>query len=164
MSLTDKQTRFVKAYLIGKNGKQAAIAAGYGEAGASVEANRLLKNAKVVAALDKAQQDALKPAVPKPAQQAKATPADVASVAFVPNLLAAMEVGMTPLDYMLSVMNDSEAECERRDKMAVSAAPYVHGKKGEGGKKEEKQDAAKKASAGKFAPSMAPRLVSNNRH
>ena len=43
---------------------------------------------------------------------------------------------------------------------AVALMPYVHAKAGETGKKDAKQDAAKKASAGKFAPSHAPvRLV-----
>lgn len=34
--------------------------------------------------------------------------------------------GETPLAYMLRVMRDSRAGDERRDKMAASAAPYVH--------------------------------------
>lgn len=52
---------------------------------------------------------------------------------------AASSEGMTPLEYMLSVMRDSAAEPERRDRMASSAAPYIHPRlastevKGEGG-------------------------------
>lgn len=34
--------------------------------------------------------------------------------------------GETPLEYMLRVMRDPDAEPERRDKMAMGAAPYVH--------------------------------------
>ena len=34
--------------------------------------------------------------------------------------------GLTPLDYMLSVMRDETAPAERRDYMARAAAPYVH--------------------------------------
>lgn len=34
--------------------------------------------------------------------------------------------GLTPLDYMLSVMRDATAEDGRRDDMAKAAAPYVH--------------------------------------
>jgi phage terminase small subunit len=33
---------------------------------------------------------------------------------------------MSPLEYMLSVMNDPDADPARRDRMAVAAAPYVH--------------------------------------
>ncbi len=49
--------------------------------------------------------------------------------------------GLTPLDYMLSVMRDEEADAKRRDAMASAVAPYVHprlstteltGKDGEG--------------------------------
>jgi phage terminase small subunit len=52
MSLTDKQRRFVEAYLLEPNGTKAAVAAGYSESSAAVEANRLLKHAKVVAAIE----------------------------------------------------------------------------------------------------------------
>ena len=34
--------------------------------------------------------------------------------------------GETPLDYMMSVLRDQNAEQARRDEMAKSAAPYVH--------------------------------------
>tara|TARA_R110002020_G_scaffold36894_35_gene111027 strand:- start:2534 stop:2887 length:354 start_codon:yes stop_codon:yes gene_type:complete len=36
--------------------------------------------------------------------------------------------GVTPLDYMLSVMRDEDAPPARRDEMAKAAAPYVHPK------------------------------------
>lgn len=52
MSLTEKQRRFVDAYLLDPNGTQAAIAAGYSPKSAAVEANRLLSNAKVAAELE----------------------------------------------------------------------------------------------------------------
>lgn len=51
MSLTDKQARFVEAYLLDPNGKKAAIEAGYSAATAEVAASRLLRHAKVAAAL-----------------------------------------------------------------------------------------------------------------
>jgi hypothetical protein len=34
--------------------------------------------------------------------------------------------GLTPLDYMLSVLRDDKQPAERRDYMAKAAAPYVH--------------------------------------
>lgn len=61
----------------------------------------------------------------------------------------------TPLEFLLSVMNDNTAEDRLRLEAAKTAAPYVHTKKGEGGKKEEQQDAAKKA-ANKFAALPPP--------
>ena len=72
--------------------------------------------------------------------------------------------GLTPLEYMLSVMNSESVDDARRDKMAIAAAPYVHGKAAEvaPGKKEQKQEAAEKVAAGKFAPRGGPKLAVNN--
>jgi hypothetical protein len=41
---------------------------------------------------------------------------------------AAEATGVTPLNYMLSVMRDAKAEPKRRDAMAIAAAPYLHPK------------------------------------
>lgn len=72
--------------------------------------------------------------------------------------------GMTPLEYMLSVMNDDDQEPTRRDRMAMAAAPYVHARASDvaPGKKEQKQEAAEKVAAGKFAPRGGPRLAVSN--
>lgn len=50
----------------------------------------------------------------------KAVPADIRA--------AARAAKLTPLEYMLTVMNDERAEESRRDRMAQAAAPYVHPK------------------------------------
>ena len=66
---------------------------------------------------------------------------------------------LTPLEYMLKVMNDPQAEKERRDRMAQAAAPYIHARAGEGvGKKDEKAESAERAAQGKFAPGKPPEL------
>lgn len=65
---------------------------------------------------------------------------------------------LSPLEYMLLVMNSDEVDDGRRDRMAVAAAPFVHTKMGEGGKKEQKDEAAKKV-ASRFAPSAPPKLA-----
>jgi hypothetical protein len=39
--------------------------------------------------------------------------------------------GETPLEYMLRVMRDHSEDIDRRDKMAIGAAPYVHARKTE---------------------------------
>ena len=38
------------------------------------------------------------------------------------------ESGMSPLDYMLTVMRDETAHSARRDRMAQAAAPFIHPK------------------------------------
>lgn len=46
-------------------------------------------------------------------------------------LTRAMEIaasGLLPLDYMLGVMRDEEADVSRRDDMAKASASYVHPK------------------------------------
>jgi hypothetical protein len=67
---------------------------------------------------------------------------------------------LTPLEYMLRVMNDPNEDKDMRARMAIAAAPFVHSRKGEGGgKKDERDQKAKAASSGKFAPSAPPLKV-----
>jgi len=76
-----------------------------------------------------------------------------------PDIAAAAEAAnLTPLEYMLKVMNDAtETDKARKDRMAIAAAPFCHVRKGEGaGKKDEKADRAKSAASGKFAASKPP--------
>ena len=58
--------------------------------------------------------------------------------------------GLTPLEYMLGVINDPSADESRRDRMAQAAAPYVHPKAeaAEGGKKAQREAAARVAERG----------------
>lgn len=55
-----------------------------------------------------------------------------------------------PLDYMLRIMRDPEADPARRDRMAALAAPYVHARAADKapGKKQQRKDAAAGAGAG----------------
>jgi hypothetical protein len=58
--------------------------------------------------------------------------------------------GMSPLDYMLTVMRDPQADPMRRDRLAIAAAPYVHPRvePKSRGKKQRAEDAAKTAAVG----------------
>jgi len=60
---------------------------------------------------------------------------------------AAINAGLTPLEYMLAVMRDPGAEQVRRDRMAMAAAPYCHPRMAENtvGKKEVQKVKAKVA-------------------
>jgi hypothetical protein len=74
-------------------------------------------------------------------------------------LTIATNGAQTPLEFLLSVMNDNEIEDRLRLDAAKTAAQYCHLKKGDGGVKDEKQEAAKKAGAGKFGAAPPPLRV-----
>lgn len=58
-------------------------------------------------------------------------------------------LNLTPLEYMLRVVNDVTADEQRRDRMAQAAAPYVHPKAGEpAGKKADRDAKARVAQHG----------------
>ncbi len=67
--------------------------------------------------------------------------------------------GITPLSYMLAVLNDPDADASRRDRMAVAAAPYLHPRTADTGAKAERQSAAAKAATGRFATPPSPKLA-----
>lgn len=54
-TLTPRQARFVEEYLVDLNATQAALRAGYSEAGAEVRGSELVRNRKVAAAIRAAQ-------------------------------------------------------------------------------------------------------------
>lgn len=68
-----------------------------------------------------------------------------------------------PMVFLMALMNDLEADIKVRADAAKALLPFMHGKKGEGGKKDEKAERAKKAATGKFAAAAAPKLIVNNR-
>jgi phage terminase small subunit len=68
----------------------------------------------------------------------------------------------TPLDYLLSVMRNPRIDTKLRIQSASIAAPYMHGKVTEPGKREGRRQAAAKlgeAPGSRFAASAPPKLV-----
>lgn len=63
-----------------------------------------------------------------------------------------------PEKFLTAVMNDSGTDVKVRVDAAKALMPFRHKKLGEGGKKEQKDDAAKKV-AGRFAAGAPPKLV-----
>ena len=61
---------------------------------------------------------------------------------------------LTPLSYMLSVINDPAAASYRRDKMAIAAAPFVHVRVAAKGKKAAAAEAAKNAGGGEWGDDL----------
>lgn len=74
--------------------------------------------------------------------------------------------GASPLDYMLAVMRDETAKPERRDRMAIAAAPLVHTRPiddAPGKKAETKAKAARVASTGRLATPPPPKAAAGSR-
>ena len=77
-----------------------------------------------------------------------------------PILLPNLPTTGDPLAFLLALMRDAEADSRTRRSAAVACLPYCHARISESGIKDQAQTAAKKAGAGKFAPSLSPvRLV-----
>lgn len=58
---------------------------------------------------------------------------------------------MLPLDYLLMVINDPNADSDRKDRLAIAAAPYCHPRLIEPqkiGKKDREDEAAERAGVG----------------
>lgn len=73
-----------------------------------------------------------------------------------PKLPLTVPAAPTPLAFLLSVMNDPEADPALRVKAASTAAQYMHTRRQDGGKKDEQADKAKQAASGKFAAAPSP--------
>ena len=147
MALTEQKRRYADARLAGMGKKQAAIEAGCPEKTAAQAASRYEKDPDVIAAMSRtvAVQERKKSAPPEvdPNPHIPATAAD-------------------PLEFMRQMMNDLEAEPKLRLDAAKALAAFTVAKPGEQGKKDQKADAAKKASAGRFGQSAPPRLAVDN--
>lgn len=72
----------------------------------------------------------------------------------------AIALNLTPLEYLLSVMNNPAEDKNIRIRVAGMVAPFVHPKPGERtGKKDEKEEKAKNAAGGKWKTGRAPLLL-----
>lgn len=178
MALTSKKRAFIVAVREGASNKDAAVAAGCSEKTASAAGSRLAKDPDVVRELHKLNalfpvngdvKADVKGAVK--AARAKATPSEPKpAFEYVPRALRqpqdvldeaedADEPGRVytdPKDYLLDDMNDRTLDRKDRRDAAKALMPFLHARKGEGGKKEEKENAAKTASKGKFGASAPP--------
>lgn len=144
--LTAKKQRFAAAIAGGATKRGAAIAAGYSEKTAQQAGCNLSKDADVVAEL------ARLGAGGKPLSAESDSRPD-------------HQTGdkKTPLEIMESIANDEAVPLELRLRAAQAAAPYIHPKIGEAGKKEGRKKAAGDVAGGKFAPSAPPKLVVSNK-
>lgn len=160
MALTTKQRAFVEAVRGGASNRDAAIAAGYAASSASVAGSRLAKHPNVIAALAELPVNknvkGLPPAKARKQQSVEVMPEEEDFSFDVTKALSFAD----PKDFLLATMNDFSTEPKLRVDAAKALMPFIHQRKGEGGKKEEKELAAKVAGKGKFGAAAPPQLRS----
>jgi len=138
MALTGKKRAFADAVLAGLSNKDAAISAGFSEKTASAAGSRIVKDPDVKAYLDQRRQtpaSAGASALPAPGKTDEAF--DIPPTA-------------DPVEFLTKVMNEPAADLRLRIDAAKAMLPFKHKKLGEGGKKDEKEAAAKAAGTGRF--------------
>lgn len=143
MALTGKKRVFADAVLAGRSNKDAAIEAGYSAATASAAGSRLVKELPVAAYITSRR--AAPAAAPAASAKSPVLPSDDEEA---DPLNGARYVD--PKDFLGAAMNAPELEMRQRIDCAKALMPFTHQKLGEGGKKDQKQAAAEKASTGKF--------------
>ncbi|OBY57730.1 terminase small subunit [Pseudomonas sp. AU12215] len=163
MALTDKQRRFVDAKARGASNKEAAEAAGCLGSSASVSGSRWAKDPKIIAAIEALTAELNVKGKTRSAKSWKPPPDDVDDLPEGDEsdgeFLTCLPNTGDPLEWLLALMNEPRAKVFDRRNAAQTAMPYVHGKKGDQGKKEAKQEAAKEAGAGKYKQSKPPLKV-----
>ncbi len=159
MALTPKKRAFVDALRGGASNKDAAIAAGYAASSASAAGSRLAKDPYVMAAMagttfnKKVNKIVKAPAAQQPAGEALQTAEPDDSPGFD---LSKVLSYSDPKAFLLAAMNDHETEKKLRVDAAKALMPFMHQRKGETGKKTERENAAKVAGAGRFGSSPPP--------
>lgn len=144
MALTAKKKLFAEALSRGMSNKDAAIEAGYSAATASAAGSRLVKDPAVVAYLKACRAETRK---------------IVEKAAPTFDIKKALQHS-DPKAFLLAAMNDSKMEDKLRVDAAKALMPFMHKKLGEGGKKEAREDEAKKV-ASRFPAAAPPRLAAS---
>lgn len=163
MALTDKQRQFVDAKARGASNKEAAEAAGCKASTASAAGSRWANDPKIAAAIlarkaELSVNTGRSSFAPKQGEEeGPEAPQDAGG-----EFLDCMPFTDDPLEWLLALMNEPRAKVFDRRNAAQTAVPYIHGKKGDSGKKDQKAAAAKEAGKGRFAPRSAPKMVVDN--
>lgn len=165
--LTAQKRKYALALMSGMSQKDAAIKAGYSEKSARSKGSQLAKDPEVNAFIERKKREKVEVDDEPQHRRNVYTPAVNTAAEKPPPVAPSASQSEAaqyedPLDFLKSVMNNVGYEIETRKDAAKAMLPYVHQKKGEGGKKDAKAEAAKKA-ANKFAIQQPPKLVVNNR-
>lgn len=155
MALTGRKRAFADAVLAGLSNKEAAIKAGYSALTSSAAGSRLVKDKDVVAHIALARAAASS----APGQEPTAAPTVPLTPAF--DINAAL-MHTDPKAFLTIAMNDQALDAKSRIDAAKALLPFTHPKLGEGGKKEQKTNAAKQAGTGKYGSAEPPKLAAAN--
>lgn len=145
MALSEKMKKFAQAVVDGLSNKEAAISAGYAEKTASQAGSKLRKDPEISVYIEKLKAD--KEARSLTSEKPKVKPRETSSYEDEDPLEDQFTTD-DPLEFLIKVMKNGGNEMMLRVNAARAALPYVHGKVAEKGKKETKEDAAKKATQG----------------
>jgi len=147
MALTGKKRAFADAVLAGFSNKEAAIRAGYSAATAAQAGARLVKDKDVAAYLDTHKKEAPVAGKFEPPPLPQVPTFDISSAL----------MHSDPKAFLLAAMNDGALDPKLRVDAAKALMPFTHTKLGEGGKKDQQTEEAKKV-ASRFAAAAAPKL------
>lgn len=163
--LTAQKRKFALALISGMSKKDAAIKAGYSANSARSKGSQLAKDPEVIAFIGRKQNEKVEvDDVPTQGKKVNTPAVNTPSQPepnLVPEIVRVAGEYDDPLEFLKSVMNDRAEDIDTRKDAAKAMLPYLHSKKGEGGKKDAKQAAAK-AVASKFMGMAPPQLIVNN--
>jgi len=145
MALTGKKRAFADAVLAGFSNKEAAIRAGFSEKTASAAGSRNVKDPDVKAYLDQRRTTGGGGSANTPAPLPQAD--DLVDIPSTTD----------PMEFLTNLMNEPAADIRIRADVAKALMPFKHQKLGEGGKKDQKNENAKKV-ASRFAAAAPPQL------
>lgn len=159
--LDAKKKKFVAAILAGANQTHAAKIAGYPEASAYQKGYKLMKDPEIQVALTKKWIKGSDKAISEAVEAMKGENTGENTENSGDLDLNLSQKYDDPIEFLKAAMNNPALDVDQRKDAAKALLPYLHTKKGEGGKKDAKSDAAKKAAA-RFTQPQPPRLVANN--
>lgn len=162
--LTGQKRKFALALMTGISQKAAAINAGYSEKSARSKGSQLAKDPEVIAFIGRKTTEKIEVDEVPVCRRNVNTPT-VNTHEDKPEKKSPEVVAYDdPLEFLRDVMNDPTKDILTRKDAAKSMLPYIHPKKGEGGKKDARNAAAKAAAgASKFGAMTPPKLVVNNK-
>ncbi|MHA3052584.1 terminase small subunit [Acinetobacter sp. ANC 4640] len=151
MAINEKMKKFAQAIVDGASNKDAAISAGYPEKSAAQQGAKLKKHPEIIVYIEKLKADK---------DGRSLTKTEVKKVKEVNSNSEEQDWDDLPddpyskddpLEFLIEVMNNAGNDMFLRFNAAKAALPYKHGKVAEKGKKQTKEEEAKKASnSGKF--------------